>query len=232
MKCSTLTLYLDTANAWKPLCKGTKNSTKRIPSPAIPRTEARVGSRRMSGSPDIRFPAHYCPPALIFLRHRRDIFAKADRILIPPGRIPFFLYCSHCCNAMQVFTAEQKDRKTLYHSTWNVGHSKKKRIYTLLKTNISKSVSRIGLNNHYLLYFYLLFHHSCCIPAALCCIFVFASLWKDTCGPVPNSNIIWFSEPVSVLNARNSFREYHCTANNFIFNLPTSLFKTMINGTK
>lgn len=33
----------------------------------------------MSGSPDIRFPPHYCPSALIFLRHRRDIFAKAGQ---------------------------------------------------------------------------------------------------------------------------------------------------------
>lgn len=41
----------------------------RIPSPAIPRTATRGGSRRMPGSADIRFSAHSCPPVPIFLRH-------------------------------------------------------------------------------------------------------------------------------------------------------------------
>lgn len=82
-----------------------KESSGWIPSPAIPRIEARVGSRRMSGSADIRFPAHCCPPALIFPRHRCDIFAKAGQNSYSVSNFSSFCFLESSTFLIGFFTA-------------------------------------------------------------------------------------------------------------------------------
>lgn len=100
----------------------------RIPRPEIPR----VGSGRMPGSPDIRFPAHYCPrprPPLFFsdTARSRYISAKAApqnsyslRPFLPPPRrprIPPFLHPPRhfyffCRETLRVFIAEERERNS------------------------------------------------------------------------------------------------------------------------